>query len=98
MTEITAILVTGSGFIIVNLVGWFWNIRLHDRKEGKREGHNDQQMEAILGKVDNISSRIDKLPCVYDVNYQQNMGGFFQKITDIGKRVERIDKVINNRS
>lgn len=97
MTEVTAIIISGSGFIIINLVGWIWNSKINARKDGKWEGIVDTKIKSIFDKADDIANRIDKLPCVADTDYQKNMGGMAQKITDIGDRIERIENKVNSR-
>ncbi|MAH45843.1 hypothetical protein CMI37_08430 [Candidatus Pacearchaeota archaeon] len=82
MTEVAA----WAGIVLLfigNVTGWVIMIVRSSRSVSRREGVLDQT--------------IKKLPCQKDDKYEQNLGSLVQAVQQNGKRLDRIEKVVNSR-
>ena len=93
--------VTVIGVIILSVTsvgGWIYTLR----RNGRREGRMQQQVDSLMTAVGN-------LPCQVDSDYLQNMGALTQAVKNLEggqARVEdeqgtihkRIDDIINGRT
>lgn len=90
MTEVQAILMTGGGFMIINVAGWYLSHLANGRNHAKEEGASEQRLQQV-------ETGLDGLPCQVDPNYMKEQGQLMQKVDDIDERTKRIEGAVNNK-
>ena len=89
MTEVQAILTTGSSLGVIYISGWLYNRWTNNRQSGHDSGVSAERQE-------NIEKRLDELPC-RDSKYMVEWGMVRQGMEDMQLSQTRLEDKVEKR-
>lgn len=90
MTEVQAILLSGGGFMLINVAGWYIAHLANGRRNAHQEGADSQRLQQV--ELD-----LNGLPCQANPEYMKEQGQLMQQVKDIDDRTKRIEGAVNNK-
>lgn len=85
MTEAQALLASGGGFIIINIIGWAWTFYRNGKKDAYYRGVMTEQLN-------NFEDKFSDLPCQIDPHYSESRGALTQHMKDVDSRLMKLEQ------
>jgi formiminotetrahydrofolate cyclodeaminase len=86
---VTADIVGWVIVVIISLVGWILTARNNGKVAAEAQHVAKEAAAAATTKLENL---VANLPCIKDSTYEREMGALNQKVVDIEKRLQRVEK------